>query len=217
MSKKAVVAVSLVKKQECIIPPLNLQRVEFTVEGTAIYVQHRFSQEAMDQIRGKQEAGGQAKKMNKREAKDFHKRFIQAQHVTTAGRNGIPAMAFLKSMVSACGIVDFKMTVAKKSLAVEAHEVSGDGTNLVLFAKGQPRMAIHHVRLPSGGTDLSCRAVWDAGWRAKVIVRFDATRFTATDVANLLVRAGAQVGIGCGRPDSPNSCGCGWGTFTIVN
>jgi hypothetical protein len=31
------------------------------------------------------------------------------------------------------------------------------------------------------------------------------------------LRAGLQVGIGCGRPDSRTSNGCGWGKFQIVN
>lgn len=37
----------------------------------------------------------------------------------------------------------------------------------------------------------------------------------AVDVANLMNRVGAQVGIGEGRPDSKNSAGMGWGLFSI--
>jgi hypothetical protein len=32
---------------------------------------------------------------------------------------------------------------------------------------------------------------------------------------NLMLRAGQQVGIGEGRPDSPNSNGLGWGRFAL--
>jgi hypothetical protein len=46
-------------------------------------------------------------------------------------------------------------------------------------------------------------------------VRFDADQFTLRDIANLLLRAGMQVGVGEGRPDSKKSCGMGWGTFEI--
>jgi hypothetical protein len=53
-------------------------------------------------------------------------------------------------------------------------------------------------------------------WQAKVRVRFDADLFTPADVANLMLRAGLQVGIGEGRADSPNSCGMGWGHFECV-
>jgi len=34
-------------------------------------------------------------------------------------------------------------------------------------------------------------------------------------LTNLLARAGLQVGIGEGRPDSKNSAGMGWGLFQI--
>ena len=48
-------------------------------------------------------------------------------------------------------------------------------------------------------------------------VRFDADQFTLTDVANLLMRVGMQVGIGEGRPFSKNSNGMGWGLFDLKN
>jgi hypothetical protein len=47
-------------------------------------------------------------------------------------------------------------------------------------------------------------------------VVYDADQFTLEDVSNLLARAGMQVGIGEGRPDSKMSAGMGWGTFRIA-
>jgi len=41
--------------------------------------------------------------------------------------------------------------------------------------------------------------------------------FSGADIANLVLRAGIQVGIGEGRPFSKNSCGMGWGTFEITS
>ena len=52
-------------------------------------------------------------------------------------------------------------------------------------------------------------------WSAKVRIKFDADLFTTTDVANLLMRVGMQVGVCEGRPDSKNSVGMGWGTFEV--
>jgi hypothetical protein len=57
--------------------------------------------------------------------------------------------------------------------------------------------------------------MWEPGWEATVRIRFDADLFTITDVANLLRRAGLQVGVGEGRPDSKKSAGMGWGIFDI--
>ena len=54
-------------------------------------------------------------------------------------------------------------------------------------------------------------------WKAKIRIRFDADQFSTQDITNLLARAGEQVGIGEGRPDSKNSAGMGWGCFRITN
>ena len=51
----------------------------------------------------------------------------------------------------------------------------------------------------------------------KLRLKWDGDQFTPTDVVNLLSRAGQQVGIQEGRPDSKNSAGMGWGTFEVVS
>jgi hypothetical protein len=57
--------------------------------------------------------------------------------------------------------------------------------------------------------------MFDAGWTTTLRVTFDADLFTLTDITNLLMRAGMQVGVGEGRPSSKNGIGMGWGTFSI--
>jgi hypothetical protein len=66
--------------------------------------------------------------------------------------------------------------------------------------------------------DLRVRAMWDKGWQARLRVRFDSDIISARSVENLLSRAGAQIGVGEGRPDATKSdgSGMGWGTFRIV-
>ena len=54
-------------------------------------------------------------------------------------------------------------------------------------------------------------------WEAKVTLQWDGDQFGMADVANLLMRAGIQVGVGEGRPFSKKSHGCGWGTFELVH
>ena len=54
-------------------------------------------------------------------------------------------------------------------------------------------------------------------WSATVQVSFDGDQFTVAYVYNLLARAGMQVGIGEGRPDSKKSNGMGWGTFEVAS
>ncbi len=77
-------------------------------------------------------------------------------------------------------------------------------------------MDVRPGRNANGGVDLRARPMWPEGWRANVTFRWDADQFSATDVANLLARAGIQVGVGEGRPDSKMSAGVGWGQFEIA-
>ena len=200
------------------IAPPNLKVAVFIIEGTAPYVQNKFSAKASQIMKERQEAGGTAKKGKKRERKDFQAIYKAAQHISREGWNGIPAPAFRAAMVSACRICGFQMTRAKLAIFIEADgEDEDDQTPLVKFTRGEPEYTENHVRLETGVIDIRPRPMWRAGWRASVRVRFDADMFTIDDVSNLFMRVGMQVGIGEGRPDSRKSCGMGWGTFKLVN
>lgn len=122
-------------------------------------------------------------------------------------------------MISACRLVDFKMTIAKLTLFVEAdgHDAL-DRTPLVRIYSDQeePENWIAPVRNSDGGFDLRARPRWH-NWQLRPRIRFDADRFSLTDVTNLIARVGMQVGIGEGRPDSKRSAGLGMGHFEIAS
>jgi hypothetical protein len=205
----------MLKSESVTIQPPNLKVAVFRIVGTAPYVQHKFSAKAKQMMIDKQAAGSVAKKGAKRDPKDFDALYKGAMHFLTDGSHGIPAPAFRAAMVSACRVVGFKMTLAKLSLFIEADGFDDEGTPLVKMLKGKPHRTDLAVRLETGVIDIRPRPMWDAGWEADVRIRFDADQFSVTDVANLLMRVGTQVGIGEGRPDSPNSCGMGWGLFSV--
>ena len=202
--------------EQITIPAPNFQRLAFTVQGTAPLVMHKFSQKVQNEMKEKQEAGPTAAKGKKRKPKDFEEQYENAKHLSTDGWPGIPATAFRNAMISACKIVGFHMTKGKISVFVEQDGFSEDGVPLIEFTKGEPHYHETAVRLATGVADIRARPMWDPGWEAAVRVRFDADIFTASDVTNLLMRAGLQVGILEGRPDSKKSTGQGWGTFDIV-
>ena len=83
------------------------------------------------------------------------------------------------------------------------------------ITKGEPVYHEAIVSLPNGSPDIRARPMWREGWEAVVRIRFDGDQFTTSDVANLLARAGMQVGVGEGRPDSSKSAGMGWGLFRV--
>jgi len=211
----------MTKKQEqpgeqVTISPPNFQTAVFRLIGTAPYVQNAFSKKAREAMKATQEAGSTAKKGKKREPKDFKACHEEAKHESMDGWPGMPASAFRNAMISACRIVGFHMTKAKLSLFAEADGFDAEsGVPLIRFAKGKPEYCEHYVRLTTGVCDIRARALWKPGWEVELRVRFDGDQFTLKDVTNLLMRVGMQVGIGEGRPDSPKSCGMGWGLFAL--
>lgn len=193
----------------------KIEQLTLKIIGTAPYVQNKFSQKAREQMRQAQERGSTGKKDNKREGKDFHKTYEQAMHKAEEGWIGIPAPSFRNAMISACRIVGFKMTHAKLSLFVMAEGLDADDGTPLVRIYGEPEIHEGLVRNATGVADVRWRPMWRR-WHAIISVLYDADQFTTEDVVNLLMRAGMQVGIGEGRPDSKQSAGMGWGTFTVV-
>lgn len=192
----------------------RIETAEFKLVGTAPYVQLRFSEKAMNMMADKMMLGSQAGSKRTKLARDFDEDFRQAMHYSEEGWNGVPAGAFRNGLISACRLVGFKMTLAKLSVFVLPDGFDRvDGVPLIQI-EGKPEPVRMHVRNATGVADLRVRAkFWP--WTANLRIQYDAGQFSTTDVANLLLRVGAQVGIGEGRPDSKASAGMGWGTFSI--
>lgn len=202
--------------------PVQITRPKFgtvavRIRGITPYVQHKFSAKAMTMMMEQQAAGSTARGKKKRDPKDFDANCEAATHKMKGGGFGIPAPAFRAAMISACRIVDYKMTRAKMGIFVIQDGMDIEGTTpLVRITKGVPHRYDAEVRNSSGVIDIRSRPMWDVGWEAVVKIRYDAEMFTISDVANLMMRVGQQVGIGEGRPDSKNSVGLGYGLFEIV-
>ena len=193
----------------------KLQTIDFTIVGVAPYMQAKFSEKAKHAMTSKMLAGSTAKKGAKREPRDFDADFIGAQHISSEGWNGIPAAAFRNACIDACRMVNFQMTRAKMSIFVEPDGFDAtDATPLVRLIADPPERTEMATRNATGVVDIRVRPLWRK-WSAKVRMTFDADQFTATDVANLLARAGLQVGVGEGRPYSKSSAGMGFGLFRI--
>lgn len=201
--------------REIQIPPPKFDTLIFQLEGTAPYMQARFAEKARNMMRAKHEAGSQGKKGKKRDARNFNEDYEQAKHVSQEGWCGIPASAFRAAMISSCRLVGFKMTLGKLSIFIEADGLDAlDGTPLVQI-EGEPEYNEMLVRNATGVADIRVRPLWRK-WGCKLRVRYDADQFSAEDITNLLLRAGQQVGIGEGRPDSKASYGLGYGLFRSV-
>lgn len=194
------------------ISPPNMCVLTQRIVGTAPYVQARFAEKARNQMKDKHEAGSTATKGKKREARNFDDDYEGSLHRGPNGEYGMPASAFRAAAISACRIVNFKMTLAKLGLFIKAdfHDPR-DGTPLVSI-EGEPKPLTLPVRNTTGVADLRCRAIWSE-WATTIRIEFDGDMFKVEDVINLLDRIGTQVGIGEGRADSKKSAGMGWGSF----
>lgn len=205
------------EKQVIRVTAPRLRTVQFEIEGVTPYVSNNFSAEAQNTMRDGQVAGGQAKSKRTRKPKDFDAAYLGSIHFSSEGWPGIPCSAFRNAMISGCRLVGYKMTIAKMSVFVLPDGFDRyDGTPLVKFTNGEPRHVEHHVRQNLTSTDIRARGMWDPGWRANVRVQWDEDQFSLSDVTNLLLRAGTQVGVGAGRPDSHTSNGMGWGLFKVL-
>lgn len=204
-------------KQQTTSVSISAPRIEtatFRLIGTSPLVQARFSAKAKQMMMDKMAAGSTSKGKKVREARDFDQDCLNAMHIGVDGQAGVPAGAFRNAMISACRLVGFKMTLAKLSVFVQADTFDAvDGVPLVHLNGKWERLDMH-TRNATGVVDIRVRPMWREWW-IDLRVQFDAEQFTLTDVSNLLMRAGVQVGIGEGRHDSKSSTGLGFGCFRL--
>lgn len=201
--------------ESVIITAPRMQTVRFTLTGTAPLMVQRFAAKA--EMMRTQEEGDQPGKRKKKAPKDFEALWKSAAYRADDGRYGVNASAFRKASISACRLVNFKMTIAKLTIFVEADGFDvEEGTPLVCITRGEPEANYMNVRLPTGVMDIRARPLWRTGWQMQPRVRWDAAQFSLQDITNLFARVGMQVGIGEGRPDSRDSAGMGYGLFEIT-
>jgi len=201
-----------------VIKPANIVRTTIRIKGTAPFVQNKFSHKARMKMMEAMSTPAAAKKNRtaQRDPRNYDDDFVQAQHISVAGWNGIPCPAFRAAMIDACRTVGLVMTKAKMSVFVLPDGFDkDDGTPLVKLIANAPEKTESLVRNDNGSADIRIRPMWRE-WEADVTLEFDADMITPDSVINLLDRAGRQVGVGEGRPFSKNSVGQGWGTFTVV-
>lgn len=209
----ATAAPKAAASEQVVIRPLNMQTISLRLVGTAAYLQLRFSEKARKAMAEKMKTGSLARTRNKA-ARDFEADYEASMYVTADGRHGIPASAFRNAAIDACRLVGFPMTKAKCSIFSLADDADVfDGTPLV-YIDGDPRPNEMTVSNATGVADIRVRARWES-WAATIRLRFDADQFKVDDVVNLIARAGVQIGIGEGRPNSRNSFGLGLGTFEL--
>lgn len=197
------------------IRPPNFKTAIFKITGTKPLVIHRFSAKTKKAMLLKQEEGKSASSKKRRDPQDTTALFNEARYNSPQGWDGFHAGSVRNAMISACRLVNFRMTLAKLSVFVEEDGWDAKEPTIPLIRiYGKPTKLESIARVETGQPYVTIRAAYNP-WYANVKIRWDADQFSLEDVTNLLSRVGAQVGICEGRPDSRNSPGQGWGLFEV--
>jgi hypothetical protein len=198
-----------------VITPPKFRTVAFEIVGSAPLVVHRFSAKTKNEMKLKMETGKSSSSKKAREPKSTDETYNESRYISKDGWDGFHAGALRAAMIRACSLVNFKMTLAKLSFFVIADGVDAEEPQIPLVRIiGKPTKQEDIARVETGQPYVTVRAAYH-GWKARVKVRYDEDQFSLTDVTNLLMRVGIQIGICEGRPGSKNSAGMGWGTFDL--
>lgn len=205
-----------VKAQVCTIPAPRFGYGTFPVNGVdGPMVIHRFSLKTKNEMREKMEAGKVAASRKNRSPKDMELTCNEARYISAEGWDGFNASSVRKAMISACRLVNYKMTLAKMSIFVIADGYDAKEPQIPLIRiYGKHVRQDDMARVETGQPYVTTRPAYH-GWKARIRIRWDMDQFSLEDITNLLSRVGMQVGLGEGRHDSKNSAGMGWGCFEL--
>jgi hypothetical protein len=159
--------------------------------------------------------GKAASSKRSREPRAVEDLYEEARYQSPEGWDGFNASSIRKALISACRLVNYKMTLAKLSVFViaDGHDAKEPQIPLIRII-GKPIIQKDMARVETGQPYVTIRPAYH-DWAARVRIRYDSDQFTLDDITNLMMRVGLQVGIGEGRPDSPNSAGMDWGLFQV--
>jgi hypothetical protein len=204
-----------IEKAAVTIRPPKFNIAEFNIKGIAPLVIHRFSQKTKLEMELKMVTGKAASSKRSREPRAVEDLYEEARYQSPEGWDGFNASSIRKALISACRLVNYKMTLAKLSVFViaDGHDAKEPQIPLIRII-GKPIIQKDMARVETGQPYVTIRPAYH-DWSAMVRIRYDSDQFTLDDITNLMMRVGLQVGIGEGRPDSPNSAGMDWGLFEV--
>ena len=206
-----------VKVPPLTIKPPNFQKVTFKIKGLpgVPLVIHRKSAKFKAEFLQKMEGQLKTQSKKNREPKDSDVTYEEARYRHKDGWDGFHAGAIRNALISACRLVNFKMTLAKMSIFINADGADALEPQIPLVRiYGDPVRQDDWANVETGQPYVTIRAAF-FDWSANISIRWDGDQFTLADVTNLLSRVGLQVGLCEGRPDSKNSAGMGWGLFSV--
>lgn len=179
--------------QTIALPAIRIERISLLLVGDSPLIVHAWSEKARRQMLDKM-----MKRATKaREVRDPEAEIEACFYRMPNGAFGFPAVGLKAAIVAAARFVEFKMTVLRGALHIDAE---------LLPVIGEPRPREDMVRVGMGAADIRFRPEFP-DWRMPVTISFNAGVVSAEQIANLINTAGFGVGIGEWRPERGGSYG----------
>ena len=191
-----------------IIAPPNIRELHLQVTGKSGLICHHFGQKSRKQIEDTHAKVAKGPK----EARDPKAEYEGAFYKLEGGGYGFPCAGFKKSAIRAAKLLDgVNMTDARQMFFVEADDRDTTGVDCVRIEyEGKPEMRTDTVRLAKGASDLRYRPEFRK-WSCTLKISFDQDLISSSQLVNLFLRAGSQVGVGDWRPERDGQ----FGRFTV--
>jgi hypothetical protein len=184
----------------------EIAEANFTIQGTAPVIIHKFSAKAQKMIEDKQAQ----KSKGGRSARNPEEECNEATYFMNDGvRFGFPSGGFKAAMIRAGKQLGYVMADLKGWFFVVADESE---TNLVEII-GTPRMRTDMVRIGMGSADVRYRPEFPE-WKAILRIQYNNKCISAEQLAELIALAGFSCGIGDWRPEK--SATGNFGTWKLV-
>ena len=185
------------KQEEVVTSPIQVATMSLNIRGDTPLLMERFSDSTRTQLLERVTGKGKEKKKNR----DMDAEVREKIHLTEDGKPGFPAAAFKRAMVEAAVYVNgMDKKRAKGSFFIM-------GNIIPIHAK---RMVVNKVLGRDSGINRAPREIWRPefqNWTTKLLIRFNASQITPSNIVELAKLAGFHIGVGGWRPQCSGSYG----------
>lgn len=185
------------------IPAPNIQLIKVKIIGLTPVIFHKWSEKAIKMIEDKQ----QKKATRGRETRDPEAEYKASFYYDAKGKIAIPARNVKRAIVdSARFLPDVKMTILRGTIFVR-----GDMEGMIPVQYKKKTMRTDMVTVGMGSADIRYRGQLE-DWSMTFMIEFDVDILSASQVLNLLQRAGRSQGLMEWRPEKNGDNGM----FTVA-
>lgn len=175
------------------IKEFDIKKVVVPIRGISPLITNKFSNKAIELIKGKQ--FGTAKN-KKHDVKNPEQDYQNAKHISAQGWEGFPAAGFKAAMTRGAKMIGMVMKDTQTSFFVQADD---EETQLVRVY-GESRMREDMVRVGMGSADIRFRPEYPK-WEVNLTIEFNEGVISLDQIYQMIKAAGYGCGIGEMRPE----------------